>query len=154
VGDVCGGIPDAKLATELPRAISSGAASSDPVRSSRRSSLRPLPWARSSPASALRGWMEASELMERADKKRERWGERIRGRPMRSDVRVLAFPYIEYPGYMRPKFLTINFGPPQQQVVFEMTSPSSYLASLFLSILLTPFYSVYKLFFYRISVTK
>jgi hypothetical protein len=43
VGDVCGSIPDAKLATELPGAISSGAASSDPVRSSRRSSLRPLP---------------------------------------------------------------------------------------------------------------
>jgi hypothetical protein len=72
VGDVWGGIPDAKLATELPGAISSGAASSDPARSSRRSSLRPPPWARSSPASASRGWMEASELMERADNKKNR----------------------------------------------------------------------------------
>jgi hypothetical protein len=72
-GGVWGGIPHAMLATELPRAISSGAASSDPPWSSRRSSLRPLPWARSSPASASRGrlgWMEAREIqMERVDKK-------------------------------------------------------------------------------------
>jgi hypothetical protein len=40
--------------------------------------------------------MEASEIIERADKKRERRYERIRGRPTRLDVRVHSFAIITH----------------------------------------------------------